>query len=117
MEITYTQYGDFMLPDLLLPKEETPAFGKYGRLRLKHLKEHRRGTYVTLLTSWKLTHHLNEVDREAKAMLELLIKQMAQTQGITEQLKASDQLAWVGAMNNIRNAAEEIVLKELVYST
>ena len=105
-----------MLPDLLLPKEETPTFGKYGRMRLKYLKEHRRGTYVTLLTSGELTHHLNEVDHGAKAMLELLVQQMAQAQGITEQLKANDQMAWVGAMNNFRNDAEEIVLKELVHS-
>lgn len=105
-----------MLPDLLLPKEETPTFGKYGRMRLKYLKEHRRGTYVTLLTSGELTHHLNEVDHGAKAMLELLVQQMAQAQGITEQLKANDQMTWVGAMNNFRNDAEEIVLKELVHS-
>ena len=91
-----------MLPDLLLPKEETPAFGKYGRMRLKFLKEHRRGTYITLLTSGRLTHNLNEVDQEATEMLERLINQMTQAQGITEQLKNNDEMAWVSVMNNIR---------------
>jgi hypothetical protein len=114
MEITYTQHGDFMLPDLLLPKEETPTFGKYGRLHLKLLKEHRRATYVTLLKSGQLTHHLNEADRDANVMLHLLISQMAQAQGITEQLKGENQMAWVGRMNNIRNAAEEIVQAEVL---
>lgn len=115
MDITYTQHGDFMLPDLVLPKEEPPTYGKYGRMRRSYLKTHRKGTYVTLLTSGKLTHHLNEIDREAREMLNRLVKQMAQAQGVTEQLKATDQMAWVGAMNNIRNAAEEVVLAEIIY--
>lgn len=91
------------------------SFGRYGRLRLKYLKEHRRVLYINLLTSGELTQHLNEVDQQAREMLELLVKQMAQAQGITEQLKAEDQIAWVGAMNNIRNAAEELVMQEVVF--
>ena len=93
---------------------EPAAYGRFGRMRLKYLKEHRRGTYTTLKTSGKLTHHLNEIDREANQMLRLLIEQMAQAQGITEQLKAEDQVAWVGAVNCIRSAVEEIVLNELI---
>ena len=113
MEITYTNHEGFYLPNVTLPKKEEASFGRYGRLRLKYLKEHRRLLYIDLLTSGELTQHLNEVDRQAREMLELLVKQMAQVQGITEQLKAEDQMAWVGAMNNIRSAAEEIVLREI----
>lgn len=87
------------------------TYGRFGRMRLKYLKEHRRATYINLKTSGQLTHHLNEIDREANAMLRQLIAQMAQAQGITEQLKGENQMAWVGAMNNIRNAAEEILLQ------
>ena len=85
-------------------------------MRLKYLKEHRRGTYTTLKTSGQLTHHLNEIDREANEMLRLLIERMAQTQGITEQLKSKNRIAWVGAMNNIRSAAEEQVCWDLIFS-
>lgn len=83
-------------------------------MRLKYLKEHRRATYTNLKPSGQLTHHLNEIDREANEMLRLLVEPMARTQGITEQLKAEDQMAWVGAMNNIRNAAEEVALHYIV---
>lgn len=114
MEITYTKHGGYYLPDLTLPKEEPATYGRFGRMRLKYLKEHRRGTYTSLLTSGQLTHYLNEIDREANEMLDLLIKQLAQTQGITEQSKADDQMAWVGTMNNIRNVAEEVVCQELI---
>ena len=114
MEITYTKHGDYYLPDLTLPEKEPAIYGRFGRMRLKYLKEHRRGTYTSLLTSGQLIQHLNEIDREANEMLDLLIKQMVQAQGITEQLKADNQMAWVGAMNNIRIAAEEIVYQELI---
>lgn len=112
MEITYSKYGDFYLPDLAVSKEEPATYGRFGRMRLKYLKEHRRAAYINLKTSGQLTHHLNEIDREANEMLRLLIERMAQAQGITEQMKAADQLAWVGAMNNIRSTAEEVVCKE-----
>lgn len=115
MEITYTNHEGFYLPNLTLPRKEEASFGRYGRLRLKYLKEHRRATYINLKTSGKLTHHLNEIDREANVMLQLLIEQMAQAQGITEQLKAENQMAWVRAMNNIRNAVEEIVAGKTIY--
>ena len=115
MEITYREHGDFYVPNLLVQKGEPAAYGRFGRMRLKYLKEHRRGTYTALKTSGQLTHHLNEIDREANEMLRLLIERMAQAQGITEQLKAENQMAWVGAMNNIRNAAEEQVCCDLIF--
>ena len=116
MEITYSKYGNYYLPDLVLSGEEPTTYGRFGRMWLKYLKEHRRGTYTTLKTSGQLTHHLNEIDREANQMLRLLIEQMAQAQGITEQLKSKNQIAWVGAMNNIRSAAEEQVCCDLIFS-
>ena len=85
-------------------------------MRLKYLKAHCRVTYINLKTSGQLTHHLNEIDREANEMLRLVIEQMAQAQGITEQLKAEDQITWVGAMNNIRSAAEEVISRNIVNS-
>ena len=114
MEITYTNHEGFCLPDLTLPRKEDATFGRYGHLRLKYLKAHRRVLYINLLTSGELTRHLNEIDRQAREMLEMLVKQMTQAQGITEQMKAEDQVAWVGAMNNICSVAEEIVICELV---
>ena len=116
MEITYSKYGDFYLPDLAVSKEEPATYGRFGRMRLKYLKEHRRAAYINLKTSGQLTHHLNTTDREANKMLRLLIEQMAQAQGITEQLKAEDQMAGVGAMNNIRCAAEDVVMREVIFS-
>lgn len=115
MEITYRNHEGFYLPNLTLPRKEDASFGRYGRLRLKYIKEHRRVLYINLLTSSELTQHLNEVDRQAQEMLELLVKQIAQEQGITEQLKAEDQMTWVGAMNNIRSAADEVVMREVVF--
>lgn len=115
MEITYSKYGDYYLPDLVLFEEEPATYGRFGRIRLKYLKGHRRATYINLKTSDQLTHHLNETDREANEMLPLLIEQMAQAQGITERIKSKDQMAWVGAMNNIRNAVEEIVAGKTIY--
>ena len=116
MEITYSKYGDYYLPDLVLSEAEPATYGHFGRMRLKYLKEHRRATYINLKTSGQLTHHLNETDREANEMLRLLIEQMAQAQGITEQMKAEDQMAWIGAMNNIRSAAEERIIRDLINS-
>ena len=114
---TYTLGADGMYyPDLELPEEETPRYGKYGRMRYTYLRERRKAYYTTLLFDGKLVAHLNEIDNAANAQIELITKQMAQQQDITEILKAQDPLAWIGAMNNIRNAAEEIILSELIYS-
>ena len=115
MEITYTSHEGFCLPNLTLPRKEDASFGRYGRLRLKYLKDHRRVLYINLLTAGELAQHLSEVDQQAQEMLELLVRQMAQEQGITEQMKAEDQMAWVGAMNNVRSAAEEVVMREVVF--
>ena len=103
-------------PNLELPEEETPRYSKYGRMRHNYLREHRKAYYTTLLFDGKLVAHLNEIDDTANARMELLTKQMAKIQGVTEILKSQDQTAWVGAMNNIRNAAEEIVFSELIYN-
>ena len=113
MEITYSKYGEYYLPDLAVSQKEPATYGRFGRMQLKYLKEHRRAAYINLKTSGQLTHHLNEIDREANEMLRLVIEQMAQAQGITE-LKAEDQITWVGAMNNIRSAAEEVVLRNII---
>ena len=115
MEITYRKHEDYCVPNLLMHGSEPAAYGRFGRMRLKYLKEHRRAIYINLKTSGQLTHHLNEIDREANEMLRLLIERMAQAQGITEQIKSEDQMAWVGAMNNIRNAVEKIVAGKTIY--
>ncbi len=114
---TYHEGPDGLLyPDLLPPEEDAPTYGKYGRMRLTYLREHHEGLYISLLLSGKLNAHLNEIDEAARNRMELITKQMAQAQGITEDLKARAQMAWVGMMNSIRNAAEEIIGSELIYA-
>ena len=114
---TYTLGADGMYyPDLELPEEEAPRYGKYGRMRHTYLREHKKAYYTTLLFNGKLVAHLNEIDDAANDRMELITKQMAKVQGVNETLKVHNQMAWVGAMNNIRNAAEEIVITELIYS-
>ena len=115
MEITYSKYGEYYLPDLAVSQEEPATYGRFGRMRLKYLKAHRRVTYINLKTSGELTHHLNEIDREANEMLRLLIEQMAQAQGITEQLKAENQMVWVEVMNNIHSVVEETVRQDIIF--
>ena len=115
MEITYTKCGDYYIPDLVLPKEEQQPIGKYGRMRQRYLKDHRPVVYSNLLLSGKLGQHLFEIDQSCTERLELIMKQMAEREGVTEKLKASDQMAWVAKMNSIQNRAEEIVLSELVF--
>jgi len=113
---TYTLGADgIYYPNLELPEEEMPRYGKFGRMRHAYLREHKKAYYTTLLFDGKLVAHLNEIDDAATTQMELITRQMAKTQGITEALKTKNQMAWVGAMNNIRNAAEEIVLSELIY--
>ena len=115
-KIQYTKQGDYLIPNLLLPRSwDTQPLGKYGRMRLKYLKEYRRVVYINLLTTDELYCHLREVEREAQNCMELLVRQMAAAQGVTEELKANNQMEWVGRMNNIRSAAEEIVRAELIY--
>ena len=112
--LSYTLYGDYYLPDLALNEEE-PIYGKYGMLRKQFLKEHRSAKYQYLLLTGKLTEHLNQIDQEARERVEMLMEQMAEKQGVTEELKLRNQMKWVGLMNGIKACAEEIVLKERVY--
>ena len=110
----YTLHGDYYLPDLVLNEEE-PTYGKYGMLRKQFLKEHRSARYQYLLLTGKLNEHLNQTDQEAREQVEMLMKQMAEKKGVTEELKVQDQMKWVGLMNNIKVSAEEIILKNMVY--
>ena len=112
----YELQGDYYLPCLVLEEEDTQPIGMWDRRYLWYIKEHRPVLHTTLLLSGRLNSHLVEIDNRATEMFDLIVKQLAEKEGITEQLKAQDQLAWVGAMNNIRNAAEEIVLCEVIYS-
>jgi len=114
MNLTYHKEGDYFLPNLEVPT--APKIGKYGMLRRSFLQQHQQGIYTGLLLSGKLTQHLEEIDRQATEMMERLISQLVKTENVTEELKAENQLEWVGLMNNIRARAEETVLKELVYT-
>ena len=111
---TYHREGDYLLPDLKAP--EAPRIGKYGLLRHQDLRAYKRAILTGLQTSGKLNAHLEKIDREATEMEQRLIAQVAAAEGVTESLKRRDQMAWVGAMNNIRNRAEEIVLNDLIYA-
>ena len=116
MEITYREIETFYVPNLLMSEAEPATYGRFGRMRLKYLKEHRRASYAALLTSGKLNGYLADIDRQAEEMFLRLVKQMAEAEGVTEQLKADNQMEWVGRMNNIRNRAMEIVNSELIYT-
>lgn len=112
---TYTQVGDYLLPDLKLPEEEQQPIGVWGQRHRRYQKEHHRATYATLLTSDRLNSYLAGIDRQAEEMFLRLVKQNAAFEGITEKLKATAPMEWVGRMNNIRNRAMEIVNSELIY--
>ena len=112
---TYRREGDYLIPNLELPDTEHYQIGKYGHLRQTYLREYRPGLYNALCLNGTLYRHLAEVDQTCYERVDLLVRQMAEREGITEALKASDQMAWVGHMNNIRSRAEEIVLAEVVY--
>ncbi len=113
--ISYTLQGNYYLPDLVLPEQESFSIGKYGRMHRRYLKEHRKAYYSTLLTSCKLNEHLHEVDELCNALMERLTKELVKQEGVTEALKAKDQMEWVRRMENIRNRVEEITLAEYVY--
>ena len=112
--IRYELIGDYYYPCLTV--EESSPLSKYGRLRKRYLREHKRVLYYTLLTSGKLYEHLADIDTSACDMAEYLIKEMARKQGVTEELKGKDMMKWIGLMNNIRACADEIVLNDIVYS-
>ena len=111
---TYRQVDDYLIPDIELP-ERSYEIGKYGRMHHRYLKEHCKVQYTTMVLDGTLYDHLEEIDRICNERMESIVAAMKKQQDITEELKARDQLAWVGAINNIRNAAEEIILKELIY--
>ena len=113
---TYHREGDYLIPNLLPPDIPDYEIGRYGRMRQRYLMNYRKPLYSDLQQSGKLYEHLADVDQICDERMEHLIKQMAEREGVTEALKASDQMAWVGAMSNLRNRAEEIVLSEVVYA-
>ena len=114
MEMQYIRMGDYFIPDLELPQESRPI-GRWGRMRREYLREHKPIQYNCLLLSGKLWTYLADLNEQAQDRLERMIDQMKMAEGVTEELKAADPMAWVGAMNNIRNRAEEIILQELIY--
>ncbi len=115
-EIRYSRQGEYLLPDITVPDEPEVHLGKYASLRRNYLKEQRYGIFITLLTQGKLNQHLMETQEAAKERMEQIVAEMAEVQGVTEELKADNQMLWLGMMNNIRQAAEETVMSELIYS-
>ena len=112
--LSYTLHGDYYLPDLVINEEET-TYGKYGIMRKQFLKEHRSAKYQYLVLTGKLTEHLNQIDKEVREKVEMLVEQMAEQWGVTEELKMQDQMEWVRRMNNILEIAEEIIEGKLLY--
>lgn len=116
MELTYRTDGDYQVPNLTAPEEQPQILGKYALLRKKYLKENRRVLFVNLLTAGTLNEHLAEIDQAANERLELITRQAAKAQGVTEELKAQDRMKWVGMMNSIRHSAEETILNDLIHA-
>lgn len=112
--LSYTLYGDYYLPNLEIAEEE-PTYGKYEIMRKQFLKEYRSARYQYLVLTGKLTEHLNQVDKETREKVEMLVEQMAERWGVTEELKLQDQMEWVRRMNNIKTNAEEIVYKNIIF--
>lgn len=112
---TYTQVGDYLIPHISLPDAPAYSIGKYGRMREAFLKEHRPGLYTRLILSGKLHEHLVEVERTCNERLDMMIPQMVKAQGVTEALKAQNQLCWVGRMNEIKHSAEESIMAEIIF--
>ena len=116
MEVTYRMQNGYQGPNLLMPQTPEAHLGKYAELRREYLKKHRRVLYTNLKTSGKLTEHLSEIEQAAQKMMEQTVARMAQAEGVTEALKATDPLRWTGLMNNLRHSAEELVLTDLIYA-
>ena len=115
MELEYTKIGDYYIPNLITPNMKDFKIGKYGRMRLRYLKENKKAEYTILLIENKLQEHLREVDKTANYRFELLMKQFAEKENITEELKTTNQMEWVGKMNAIKNAVEEIIFQEYIF--
>ena len=116
MEVTYRMQNGYQVPNLLMPQTPEVHLGKYAELRREYLKKRRRVLYTNLKTSGKLTEHLAEIEQTARKMVEQTVTQMAQVEGVTEELKERDPLRWTGLMNNLKHSAEELVLNDLIYS-
>lgn len=114
-EISYTEHDGILHPDFVLPEQTHFSIGKYGSLRLAFIKEHRKGTYTTLLTQCRLNAYLHDIDTVAKERVRLITAQLAKSRGIDENLKAIDALEWVAQMNSCKLAAEEIVMSEVIF--
>ena len=112
---TYIRHGDYLIPCLTLPEEEQRFIGVWGQRHKRYLKEHKEAVYITLLTSGRLNSYLEDIEEQAQERFERIVEQMKQAHGITEQLKAENQMKWVGRMNNIQSCAREIVNKEIIY--
>ena len=112
----YELQGDYYIPCLILPAEKEQPIGLWGQRHLRYLKEHRRNTYTTLLTSGRLNPYLADIDKQAQERMERLTEQMKRAQGVTEQLKAENALEWVQRINNIRACAKEIIEKEIIFA-
>ena len=110
----YTMQGDYRLPNLTLPAEEERPIGVWGQRRLRYLKQHHKVLYYNLLTSGELHSHLADVEKEAQSLFSRLVKEYAEKEGVTEQLKATDQMKWVRRMNNIRSRANKLIVKEII---
>lgn len=118
--LTYTEVNGYRIPDLTLPEEPDEitelAAGRFARQRREYLRNHKPGLFTDLLTTCTLNNHLAEIEQTARSRIELMVSQMAEAQGLTEELKASNQMKWVGLMNNIRHSAEEVIMSELIRS-
>ena len=115
MELEYIKIGDYYIPNLVAPNMKDFKIGKYGRMRLRYLKENKKAEYMIMLIENKLQKHLIEIDKTANDRFELLMKQFVEKENITEELKATNQMEWVGKMNDIKNAVEEIIFKEYIF--
>ena len=113
--IEYTKVGDYYMPNLVLEKEEKTILNKYGRLRLKFLRENKKAEYTIIFMNGTLNKHLKEIQETAQARVDIIIEQLKQQSNLTEKMKNTNQLYWVGMMNSFKNTAEEIVLNELIY--
>ena len=115
MKLTYRRCGDYYLPNIGIPAEDMHPLGKYGRMRMRYLREHRSPLFNQLLLSGKLMRHLHSIDDACQERMDLLIPQMKAAEGVTEALKSADQMEWVRRMNSIHNRIEEMLLDELIY--
>ena len=116
VNLTYSQCGDYYIPDLTISESQPKPLGKYGRMRKNYLREHRQVLWNTMILSESLHPHLREIDETANRRMEQLMPELMKQNGVTEELKAKDPMKWVGLMNNLKSQAEEIIFEELIYS-